>query len=239
MKIDPSEIESIDDESQKSEPSIQPRSTTQKAPPSADIKMPDVSSSKPLPTTDQTDVPSEEKPIQPSTDQVSPPEQKPETPPVDQKTLENAFRKYMGSSYDPNSSMDKGKMETVKKALEDFQKQNNKPFDINDTEDLTKMRSIMNAAYQSKEYKQIAGQPSKSSTVQKPSAQQIATSPASPKGGPTYYVRTGFNRYVPAVNADISSGQQLFMQNPNKALRAVYPYVKVESRPVRRATPAA
>jgi hypothetical protein len=74
----------------------------------------------------------------------------------------------------------------------------------------------------------------------KPSARRPskATSPASPKGGPTYYIRSGFNRYVPAVEADITSGQQLFMQNPNRAARMLYPYVKVDSRPVRRATPA-
>ena len=164
-----------------------------------------------------------------------------------QETLNAAFAKYMGSSYDPNSPMDKGKMETVKNALKKFQEENNKPFDINDSEDLTKMRPVMNAAYQSEEYKKVAGvgtrtgaQPSATSAAaprQQTAAQRRATAPASPKGGPTYYVRTGFNRYVPAVEADITSGQQLFMQNPNRAARMVYPYVKVDSRPVRRATP--
>jgi hypothetical protein len=157
----------------------------------------------------------------------------------DQGALNSAFRKYMGSSFDPNSSMDRGKMETVKKALADFQTQNNKQFDINDSEDLTKMRSIMNAAYQSPEYKQAAGQrATQPSTRQQTPAQKAATAPVSQKGGPTYYVRTGFNRYVPAVEADIKSNQQLFMRNPNRAAATVYPYVKVDSRPIRRATPA-
>ena len=169
-------------------------------------------------------------------------------PEPNQETLNAAFAKYMGSSYNPNSPMDKGKMETVKNALKKFQEENNKPFDINDSEDLTKMRPVMNAAYQSEEYKKVAGvgtrtgaQPSATSAAaprQQTAAQRRATAPASPKGGPTYYVRTGFNRYVPAVEADITSGQQLFMQNPNRAARMVYPYVKVDSRPVRRATPA-
>jgi len=67
-----------------------------------------------------------------------------------------------------------------------------------------------------------------------------ATRPISPQGGPQYYVRAGFNRYSPAVEADLASGQQLFMKNPNPALRAVYPYVKVDSmvKKARRATPA-
>lgn len=163
-----------------------------------------------------------------------------------QEALNAAFAKYMGSSYNPNSPMDKGKMETVKNALKKFQEENNKPFDINDSEDLTKMRPVMNAAYQSEEYKKVAGvstrgtggvQAAATSNQQTP-AQRRATSPASPKGGPSYYIRSGFNRYVPAVEADITSGQQLFMQNPNRAARMLYPYVKVDSRPVRRATPA-
>ena len=164
----------------------------------------------------------------------------------DQETLNAAFAKYMGSSYNPNSPMDKGKMETVKNALKKFQEETGEQFDINNSEDLNKMRPIMNAAYQSEEYKKVAGvstrgtgsgQSTASSRQQTP-AQRRATSPASPKGGPTYYIRSGFNRYVPAVEADITSGQQLFMQNPNRAARMLYPYVKVDSRPVRRATPA-
>jgi hypothetical protein len=160
----------------------------------------------------------------------------------DQATLDAAFQKYMGSSFDPNSPMDKGKMETVKKALADFQKQNNKEFDINDSEDLSKMRPIMNAAYQSEEYKKAAvgklsgGTKSSTGRTETP-AQRKATAPASPKGGPTYYVRTGFNQYRPAVQADITSNQQLFMKNPNRAAAMVYPYVKVDSRPIRRASP--
>jgi len=67
-----------------------------------------------------------------------------------------------------------------------------------------------------------------------------ATKPISQPGGPEYFVRNGFNKYSPAVQADLNSGQQLFMRNPNPALRMVYPYVKVESmvKRARRATPA-
>lgn len=179
----------------------------------------------------------------PSTTPATPAAAEPATP--DQTTLDAAFQKYMGSSFNPNSSMDKGKMETVKKALADFQKQNNKKFDINDSDDLSKMRPIMNAAYQSEEYKKAAGD--RPSSGSRPStsaggrtqtaAQRTATAPASPKGGPTYYVRTGFNQYRPAVQADITSNQQLFMKNPNRAAALVYPYVKVDSRPIRRASP--
>lgn len=67
-----------------------------------------------------------------------------------------------------------------------------------------------------------------------------ATKPISQPGGTEYFVRKGFNKYSPAVQADLDSGQQLFMRNPNPALRMVYPYVKVESmiKKARRATPA-
>lgn len=186
----------------------------------------------------------------PTSPTTTPTAETPAIPEPNQETLNAAFAKYMGSSFNPNSPMDKGKMETVKNALKKFQEENNKSFDINDSEDLNKMRPIMNAAYQSEEYKKVAGvgtsragggqTASKSAAAprQQTPAQRRATTPASPKGGPTYYVRTGFNRYVPAVEADITSGQQLFMQNPNRAARMVYPYVKVDSRPVRRATPS-
>lgn len=67
-------------------------------------------------------------------------------------------------------------------------------------------------------------------------APKAVTSP----GGPTYYVRMGPGRYQPASQTDLSSGTQLFMKNPNPALRMVYPYVKVESmiKKARRATAA-
>jgi len=51
----------------------------------------------------------------------------------------------------------------------------------------------------------------------------------------THFVRVGPGSYRPAVQADLTSGQQLFIRNPNPALRVVYPYIKVQNAPVRRA----
>jgi hypothetical protein len=51
----------------------------------------------------------------------------------------------------------------------------------------------------------------------------------------THFVRVGPGSYRPAVQADLTSGQQLFIRNPNPALRTVYPYIKVQNAPVRRA----
>lgn len=70
--------------------------------------------------------------------------------------------------------------------------------------------------------------------------QPVPKSQALQTGGPTYFIRTGPGRYQPASQADLSSGTQLFMKNPNPALRMVYPYVKVESmiKKARRATRA-
>jgi hypothetical protein len=67
-----------------------------------------------------------------------------------------------------------------------------------------------------------------------------STEPNKTAGGPTYYVRMGPGRYQPASQTDLDSGTQLFMKNPNPALRMVYPYVKVESmiKKARRATRA-
>jgi hypothetical protein len=141
-----------------------------------------------------------------------------------QETLNSAFAKYMGSSYNPNSSMDKGKMETVKNALKKFQEENDKPFDINDSEDLTKMRPIMNAAYQSEEYKKVAGvgtrsagggqgigraaaTPRQQGTIQ-PKSLQL---PVVGRGVEQMYVDKG-GKFVPATDADYNSGQQLYAQ---------------------------
>jgi hypothetical protein len=142
----------------------------------------------------------------------------------DQKTLEDAFAKYMGSSFNPNSSMDKGKMETVKKALADFQKQNNRPFKIEAQEDVDKMRPIMNAAYQSPEYKQAAGVGAKgtasgqgatrSSSAPRQQGTRQAKSlqlPVVGRGVEQMYVNKG-GSFVQATDADYNSGQQLYAQ---------------------------
>jgi len=138
-----------------------------------------------------------------------------------QKELD-LFKRLHNSSYNPKSPMDKRKMEQLRQASQQV-----------GSEDISKLAP---AAYnlQSKD-KTTAYTPRSSS---KQTAIKNATSPASPVGGPTYYVRTGFNQYRPAVQADVSSNQQLFMKNPNPVGRGFYPYVKVDSRSVRRASPA-
>jgi hypothetical protein len=159
-------------------------------------------------------------------------------------TPEEAFKKYMGSTYSPDSSMDRAKLQVVKNALQSFKSQNGKDFDINNKEDLSKMQPIMNAAYGSKEYqsaKQINR--STSDTSKYMGAAKPAPKPTDllPKTGvkgkevSTHFVRISPGRYRPAVQADLASGQQLFIKNPNPVLRAVYPYVKAENAPIRRA----
>lgn len=171
----------------------------------------------------------------------------------DQETLNAAFVKYMGSSFDPNSSMDKGKMETVKNALKKFEEENKRPFKIDVEEDLNKMRPIMNAAYQSEEYKKAAGvgtsrtgggqttRKSAAAPRQQTAAQRRAITPVSDKRGPQYLVRDKKRRaYYPAVQADIDSNQPLFMRNPspNPIARVLNPYVPVDTSKARRARPA-
>jgi hypothetical protein len=133
------------------------------------------------------------------------------------------FKKLHGGSFDPMSSMDKRKLQQLRQAAQQTGE-----------EDVNKLASTA-YALQDKD-KTTARTPQKSAAKQP--AINKATAPASLPGGPTYYVRTGFNQYRPAVNADVSSNQQLFMKNPNPVGRSFYPYVKVDSRSIRRASPA-
>lgn len=146
----------------------------------------------------------------------------PQTPTIaepTQDTLNAAFAKYMGSSFNPNSSMDKGKMETVKNALKKFQEETGKPFDINDSEDLSKMRLIMNAAYQSEEYKKVAGvgtsraggQTTATPRQQAGRQPKPLQLPVVGRGVEQMYVDKG-GKFVPATDADYNSGQQLYAQ---------------------------
>lgn len=57
------------------------------------------------------------------------------------------------------------------------------------------------------------------------------------QGNSIYYVRIGAGNYRPAVVADQRAGVQLFIRNPNPALRMIYPFIKAQNAPVRRASP--
>lgn len=160
----------------------------------------------------------------PTTPSTTPTAEAPAIPEPTQEALNAAFAKYMGSSYNPNSSMDKGKMETVKNALKKFQEETGKQFDINDSEDLNKMRPIMNAAYQSEEYKKVAGvgisragggqgigRPAASPRQQAGRQPKPLQLPVVGRGVEQMYVDKG-GKFVPATDADYNSGQQLYAQ---------------------------
>jgi hypothetical protein len=150
-----------------------------------------------------------------SAEKANPPQSGSGAPTEKEKEL---FKKFHASEFDPNSSMDRGKLEQLRQAAgnvgsEDENKLRQKSYDLQYNTNKTSQSS--------------------------PAKKTInATDPISRPGGPTYYIRNGFNRYSPAVQADLTSGQQLFMKNPNPIARGVYPYVKVDSRPIRRASPA-
>jgi hypothetical protein len=173
-----------------------------------------------------------------------------ETPAPDQATLDAAFQKYMGSSFNPNSSMDKGKMETVKKALADFQKQNNRPFKIDQEKDANEMRPIMNAAYQSPEYKQAAGVGVKGTA----SGQGATRSSSAPRqqgtkqGKPLMrkivggnleqmYIDAGDGRFIPA-DTNVDPRLQLYRRNKVTGPFGLFPrdqYQKVVTNQTRKA----
>ena len=66
-----------------------------------------------------------------------------------------------------------------------------------------------------------------------------AMSPISPKGGPTYYIRTSPGRYRPAVQADMNANIPLYIKNPNPVAALANQYVRVadEVKKARRAGP--
>lgn len=55
------------------------------------------------------------------------------------------------------------------------------------------------------------------------------------QGNSLYFVRIGAGNYRPAVVADKRAGVQLFARNPNPAARLVYPFIKIQNMPTRRA----
>jgi len=57
------------------------------------------------------------------------------------------------------------------------------------------------------------------------------------QGNSLYFVRTGPGNYRPAVQADKDAGVQLFARNPNPVARTVYPFIKIQNMPTRRASP--
>ena len=56
-------------------------------------------------------------------------------------------------------------------------------------------------------------------------------------GNSLYFVRTGPGNYRPAVKADEDAGVQIFARNPNPVARTVYPFIKIQNMPTRRASP--
>ena len=120
-------------------------------------------------------------------------------------------------SFNPDSSVDLRKLEMYRQA----KKQGG------DFSDITK-----NA------YKLQYGDTSRYNTEPVKSRRQKGTkSPTAPvtSGAPIYFVRVSAGNYRPAVNADLTSGQQLFVRNPNKVARTVYPFIKIQNAPIRRA----
>ena len=56
-------------------------------------------------------------------------------------------------------------------------------------------------------------------------------------GNSLYFVRTGPGNYRPAVKADKDAGVQIFARNPNPVARTIYPFIKIQNMPTRRASP--
>lgn len=72
-------------------------------------------------------------------------------------TEEAVFDKFMVGPYDPNSPMDRGKMQVVKNMLKAYESKYGKPFNMSDASALAGMAPIAKVAYDSVPYKQAAG----------------------------------------------------------------------------------
>lgn len=156
---------------------------------------------------DQTPAPSD---LTPATDSEETPNEDVGGAPTEREL--ELFKKFHASNFDPNSPLDKQKLEQIRQAAEEVGQ-----------EDDTKIQA---AAYK-KQYSE--GQPNSSKTSK---SQPVATEAEKrqrllkPVNG--MFVRTGFNQFRPAVQADMEAKTPLFMQNPNPVLRQVNPYVQVD-----------
>ena len=147
------------------------------------------------------------------------------------------FGKYMGS-YNPDSAMDQAKMKVVDAALDDFQKQTGKSFDINNSEDLKVMQGIMNTAYQSPEYKSAANVGKSKPTPSKGKVTSSKDQATIPFGGSNVnaFKKVG-KAYVAASDEDVelaNSGKlQLYINNPKRGQgelgKPVYSAVRMRS----------
>ena len=98
---------------------------------------------------------------------------------------EEVFSRYMAGSYNPSSSMDRGKMDVIKNMMAEYEGKYGKPFDTDNREDLSRMQSIANNAYRSKEYRAAAGKGSIPYRPKRP------PNKPEPKGSTLYKTREG------------------------------------------------
>lgn len=120
------------------------------------------------------------------------------------------FKKFHASEFNANSSMDRKKMEQLRQSAQQV-----------GADDENLLRSTTYA----KQYGNDAGNAGASSKPLETEAEKRKRL-LSPVQG--MFVRTGFNQFRPAVQADVDAGTPLSMQNPNPVLRQINPYVSVD-----------
>lgn len=158
----------------------------------------------------------------------------PETPPEPSRSTETQKTDTPGpsseeadmvklhGSFDPNSPVDQQKLQMYRKAKQQLGSSASFP-------DLARVAYKLQYGNTGTYNKSM--EPTKS---RRQKGTPTPTAPVTP-GQSIYFVRVGPGNYRPAVNADLTSGQQLFVRNPNKLARAVYPFIKMQNAPVRRA----
>ena len=122
------------------------------------------------------------------------------------------FKKFHASSYDPSSPVDKEKLENLRQAAEKVGQ-----------DDEAKLRA---ATYELQYKDKPKTKTEPTSKLQSETEADKRKRLLQPVKG--MYVRTGFNQFRPAVQADLEAKTPLFMQNPNPVLRSINPYVSVD-----------
>lgn len=140
------------------------------------------------------------------------PSQTQQSSPTDKE--KELFKKLHNSDFDPESPVDRKKLEQLRQAAQQVGTDNEE--------------NLAAAAYRLQYVGNNGGNRSggASSARSQETEGDRRRRLLSPVQG--MYVRTGFNQFRPAVQADLEAKTPLFMQNPNPVFRQVNPYVQVD-----------
>lgn len=155
-------------------------------------------------STDQTPAPSDLTPVSDTEETKS---DKTDSSPTEREL--ELFKKFHASNFDPNSSMDRKKLEQLRQAASEVGQN-----DDSKIQSAVYKKQYGNSTSAERSQPKIESEAEKRSRLLKPVNGM--------------FIRTGFNQFRPAVQADLEAKTPLFMQNPNPVYRQFNPYVQVD-----------